>query len=70
MDMTKSTNSNDVKCFNIIGNERDRRFGLECGRLLLKKNSEGKVAAQIKCSRCGALYDIKNGNVILINRRK
>jgi len=62
-------NTNDVKCFNIVSNPDDKRFGLECGRLLLKKNSAGKVAGEIKCNRCHALYDIKDGKINLIERK-
>lgn len=56
-----------IKCFNIISNEGDPKFGMECERKLLHKNSQGEVAGEIKCMRCGALYDIKNGELILLN---
>ena len=56
-----------VRCFNIISEESDPKFGLECERKLLHKNSEGNVAGEIKCLRCHAIYDIKNGDLILIN---
>ncbi len=56
-----------IKCFNIISDEHDPKFGMECERKLLYKNSEGKVAGEIKCLRCGTLYDIKNDELILIN---
>lgn len=57
-----------VKCFNIISKERDPKIGMECERKLLNKNSDGKVAGEIKCLRCGAIYDIKDGELILINQ--
>jgi len=56
-----------IKCFNIISNEHDPKFGMECERKLLYKNSNGEVAGEIKCLRCGALYDIKNNELVLIN---
>jgi len=56
-----------VRCFNIISNDGDPKFGMECERKLLYKNSQGEVAGEIKCLRCGAVYDIKNGELILIN---
>jgi len=70
MEVKKKANGNDIKCFNIISNTNDKKFGQECAKLLLKKNSVGKVAGQIKCSRCHALYDIKNDDIILIERGK
>lgn len=66
----KIKNSREVKCFNVISNEKDPRFGLQCNRLLICKNSEGEVSGEIKCPRCGALYDIRNGEIYLIQRRK
>jgi|GEM_PF-6886329 len=57
-----------VYCFNIINNSKSARYGLKCGRLLLKKNSSGEAAAQIKCPICKALYDIKDNRQILISR--
>ena len=71
MDIKKTVeDSKDIRCFNIVSNESDKRFGLECGRLLLKKNSLGNVAGEIKCNRCNAIYDIKDKNIILIERSK
>lgn len=59
----------DVKCFNIISDPNDKRFGQECGKLLFRKNSEGMAAGQIKCNRCKALYDIKDNEIIFIERK-
>ena len=59
----------EIRCFNIISDKRDKRFGLKCNRLLLKTNSKGRVAGQIKCPRCGALYEIIDGKIRLIKRR-
>jgi hypothetical protein len=56
-----------VRCFNIISDDQDPKFGMECERKLLHKNSDGQVAGEIKCLRCHAVYDIKNGDLILIN---
>jgi len=70
MTKTKIVDTKDVKCFNIISKQTDRKFGEECGRLLLKKNSIGKVEGEIKCNRCSALYDIRNGKIYLIERGK
>lgn len=67
-DLKIKAKNKDIKCFNIISNENDKKFGQECGRLLLKKNSENEVAGEIKCNRCGALYDIKNNNIRLISK--
>ena len=69
MDIKKkiSTKSRAVRCFNIISDESDPKFGMECERKLLHKNSIGIVAGEIKCLRCGALYDIKEDDLILIN---
>ena len=61
------TKTRRIKCFNIISDEHDPKFGMECERTLLYKNSEGEAAAEIKCLRCDALYDIKNGELILLN---
>ena len=61
------TKKKAVRCFNIISRERDSKFGMECERTLLLKNSNGDVAGEIKCLRCGAIYDIKNDELILIN---
>jgi len=59
----------EIRCFNIISDKRDKRFGLQCNRLLLKTNSKGRAAGQIKCPRCGALYEIINNKIKLIKRR-
>ncbi len=56
-----------IRCFNIVSKGHDPKIGLECERRLLNKNSNGEVAGEIKCLRCGAIYDIKNNELILIN---
>ena len=63
---TKIGNSIEVRCVNIINKKTDPKYGLKCNQRLLHKNSEGDVAGEIKCKRCGALYDIKNNDLILI----
>ena len=55
----------EVRCFNIIQNEKDMAFGEKCGRLLICRNNQGQVAGEIKCPRCGALYDINSDYLIL-----
>ena len=65
---TLNTKQNEIRCFNIISKENKKNFGLKCGRLLLMKNSDGKAAGKIKCSRCGAIYEIKDGYMNLIDR--
>ena len=55
-----------VQCINIIWDKGDPKFGQTCGRRLIHKNSGGEVAGEIKCIRCGALYDIINNYLILI----
>lgn len=67
MEYSKKIKSNEIRCFNIIHNERDNRFGLECKRLLLCKNSNQKAAGEIKCPRCGAYYEIIDNKIKLIN---
>ncbi len=68
MEPKKQIKSDEIRCFNIITNKKDRRYGLQCNRLLLKKNSKGKVSGEIKCSQCGAKYEIIDGKIILIDR--
>jgi len=58
----------EVHCFNIINNKKDKKYGMVCERLLICRNSDNSVAGEIKCPRCSALYDIKNDELILINR--
>lgn len=58
-----------IRCFNMITDERSARFGLTCNKRLIDKNSEGQVAGEIKCPRCGAVYEIKNNVIYLLERR-
>lgn len=62
----KIGNSIAVRCINIISEKSDPKYGLKCNQRLLHKNSEGEVAGEIKCKRCGALYDIKEDKMFLI----
>jgi hypothetical protein len=57
-----------VRCINIIKKESDPKFGLTCEQRLIHKNSQGQVAGEIKCRRCGALYEIINDELCLIKR--
>lgn len=57
--------TSEIRCFNIISNEKDKHYGLSCNRLLLKKNSEGNVSGEIVCPVCKAKYEIKNDYLIL-----
>lgn len=58
----------EIKCFNIITNPKDKKCGRECGRLLIKTNSMGKVMGQIKCPRCKAIYDITENKIKMISK--
>jgi phage FluMu protein Com len=44
------------------------KFGLECGKLLMKKNSAMKVAGEIVCPRCKTHYEIKDNKISIINK--
>lgn len=66
MTLKKSLNNkNVIRCFNIISKVDDKKYGQECGRILLEKNSDGNVAGIIKCGRCNAIYEIKDNYLIL-----
>jgi len=67
MEYKKAIRDNEVRCFGIIAKKENKKYGQECGRLLLKRNSEGYVAGEIKCPICGSLYDIKLDKIILIS---
>jgi len=56
----------DIRCKNIISRQSDKRFGLTCNRFLMEVNSRGEAAGKIKCPRCGAIYEIKKGELILL----
>ena len=58
----------EIRCFNIIGNRKDKHFGEKCNRLLLCKNSDNQVAGEIKCPRCHASYEIIDGLIKITNR--
>lgn len=62
--------THEIRCFNIVTNPRDSRYGLECTRLLICVNSDGDAAGSIKCPRCGALYEMKNGYIYLKTLKK
>jgi len=62
-----ATATKQIKCFNIVHDENDPKFGQACERRLLDKNSSGEVAGEIKCLRCQAVYEIKDSVLILIN---
>jgi hypothetical protein len=57
-----------IRCFNIVSKESDIKFGQVCDQRLLHKNSDGKVAGEIKCPRCKALYEIQDDKLILKER--
>jgi hypothetical protein len=61
-------NNGQIRCFGIVMHPKDRKYKQTCGHLLMKPNSEGDAAAQIKCpaKRCGAVYEIKDGYITLI----
>jgi uncharacterized protein YbaR (Trm112 family) len=54
-----------VRCFNIVSKSTDPKYGQICEQRLIHKNSAGEVAGEIKCRRCGALYEIKDNYLIL-----
>lgn len=70
MDYKKDILDSGIRCYNIIKDKHDRRFGLECNRLLMRRNSDGKAAGEIKCPICGALYDIKDDKIFLIKNKR
>ena len=55
-----------IRCFNIIIKDRDKKAGEKCNARLLDKNSLGEVAGRIKCPRCNALFEIANNYIYLI----
>ena len=57
----------EIRCISAITKDNDKKFGEKCGKLLLKVNSRGRAAGEIQCSRCHALYEIKNMVLILKN---
>lgn len=63
-----SRNQKAVRCFSFIGNERDKMYGLRCNKILIYRNSTGQVAGEIKCTRCGAIYDITDNKMILVRK--
>ncbi len=63
-----NTEKRVVRCFNIISREKDPKFGLKCKNTLIYKNSVGEVAGEIKCIRCGAIYEMIDGYLKLIKR--
>jgi len=65
---TVDQSKKEVRCFNIVSKETDSRFGLQCNQKLCHKNSEGQIALEIKCRRCGALYEIINNQMILLSK--
>jgi len=67
-DIKKRITNNRIKCFNVINNKNDKRFGLQCGQLLMKRNSLGDAAGEIKCRVCKAKYEILSNELILIER--
>ena len=61
-------NEIEIRCFNVISNEKDKKYGLTCDQLLIKKNSLDEVAGEIKCKVCKAKYEIIQSEIILIER--
>jgi len=61
-------NENEIRCFNIITNIKDRKFGEQCDRLLIKKNNSNNVAGELMCMRCKAIYEIDNNYITLKKR--
>lgn len=55
-----------IRCWNIIIKDKDKRAGEKCNARLLDKNSLGQVAGRIKCHRCNAVFEIANGYMYLI----
>ena len=70
MDMKHSISNSDteIRCFNVVNNPSDNRYGEKCNRLLMKKNSQDKAAGQIKCPVCKAVYEIIDDKICLISR--
>ncbi len=57
----------EIRCISPITKEKDKKFGEQCDKLLMKVNSRNRAAGEIQCSRCHALYEIKNMVLILKN---
>ncbi len=70
MSNRREIHEDEIRCFNVIRNSYDKRFGLQCKYLLLKKNSLGDAAGEIKCKMCKAKYEIIDNEIILIERGK
>lgn len=49
--------------------KKDYRYGERCNHLLLRPNSNGEMAGQIRC-RCGAMIEIINGKVKQLKHEK
>lgn len=62
----------EIRCYSIISNKKDVRYGEKCNRHLLSINKNGEAAGEIKCARCNTLYDISTDNQgnIKINKIK
>lgn len=58
-----------IRCFNVVNNSKNAKFGLTCNHVLLAKNSVGKVAGRIKCKWCKAVYEIIDNEIFLIERK-
>ena len=63
-------NDNLIRCFNVVSDKNNKKFGLSCNHVLLGKNSMGKVAGSIICRHCKAKYEIIDNEIILIERKK
>lgn len=60
-----SKETTTLRCFNVITNEKDPKFGQVCWARLLHRNERGEVAGNVTCQRCGALYEIVDNLLIL-----
>lgn len=58
-------NDKVIRCFNVIG-KNEKKLGLTCNFRLLDRNSVGQVAGRIKCKKCGAIYEITNDYMYLV----
>lgn len=67
--LKKRISGKQIRCFNIIDNQKDPKFGMNCERLLLCTNSSGDAAGYIKCGRCGAYYELKDGFIHLTKKK-
>lgn len=58
----------EIRCFSILKNPNDKRFGEACGTLMMKTTKAGNAAGEVVCKspHCKAKYEIENRRVVLV----